>query len=90
MSDALLTSLPFACSFFDEQKGDFSLDIESVTAIASTDTTQVTLGPEASVTGDHGDEDDWDPAREKADVVTRQPPPSASRGWWRRILCGLM
>ncbi|KAK0385182.1 hypothetical protein NLU13_7660 [Sarocladium strictum] len=79
-------------SFFDEQKGDFSIDIASVAAIPSTGSTHSTVGPETVV----GEEEEVDLTREKADAVTRQqqrqqqPQPQPPTSWWRRMLCGLM
>jgi hypothetical protein len=79
---------PSGRSFFDEQKGDFSLDIESVVAIPSVG---ASFGPEDAAVADteDGDEDEDEVARQKADSrVARQSSPP--RDVWRRMFCGLL
>lgn len=86
-------------SFFGKQEGDFSLDVESIAAILSKDSSTraaaAALGPESVAAGrenhdvDDDDDDHSQLAQEKAaGAMTRQPP--RSRGWWRRMLCGLV
>jgi hypothetical protein len=79
---------PPELSFFDEQKGDFSLDIESVAAIPSVG---ASVGPEEVrlAEAEDGDEGEDEVARQKADSrVARQPSPTPSG--WRRMFCGLL